>query len=170
VDKLQKTLFDLLEQLCVVLMVIPLVAMIVFIFAQVVSRYCFNSPFSWTEELSRHLMIWAAFLGAAVAYRKNAHLGVDLLIDSLSAGSKRAVLILVHIGIAFFSVFLIATGCQVVSKTMQQLSSALGIPMGYIYLSIPVGAAVILIFSFEKLYGLAKGRDIGGRTQISSEQ
>jgi TRAP-type C4-dicarboxylate transport system permease small subunit len=166
VDKLQKILFDPLEQLCVVLMVIPLVAMIVFIFVQVVSRYAFNSPSSWTEELSRHLMIWAAFLGAAVAYRKNAHLGVDLLLESLSAKPKRIVLLLVHAGIAVFSAFLIATGYQVVSKTMHQLSSALGVPMGYIYLSIPVGASVMLIFSLEKLYGLAKGQDIGGKMHI----
>ncbi|MHC1761172.1 MAG: TRAP transporter small permease [Negativicutes bacterium] len=167
--KKPKLVFDVLEKLCIIILTITLIGMIILIFAQVVARYLFNMPFSWTEELARHLMIWAAFVGSALAYRRNAHLGVDLLIDVMSANWRRIVLIAVHTGIAAFALFLCVMGSQVVARTMVQSSSALSIPMGLIYLAIPVGAALMLSFSFEKLYSMVMHNDISGKSQISPE-
>lgn len=167
--KKPKTFFDVMEKLCIVLMSIPLIMMVILIFMQVVFRYLFNNPFSWTEELSRHLMIWAAFLGSALAYRRNAHLGVDLVIDVMSASAQKVVLIAVHCGIAAFALFLLVMGARVASRTMGQFSSALSIPMGFIYLAIPVGGALLLLFSFEKLYFLARYNNISGKSQVAPE-
>lgn len=129
--------------------------MVVLIFNQVVFRYLFNRPLAWTEELSRHLMIWAAFLGAAVAYRKKAHIGVDVLVKKFSKPWQRRVEGFVHLACLGFASFIVLYGSSVVKKTMNQLSSALSIPMGYIYASIPVGAALIGIFAVEKLFHLS---------------
>ena len=143
---------NILESLVRIVMMLLLSGMVVLIFSQVLFRYLFNQPIAWTEELSRHFMIWAALLGAAVAYRKKAHLGVDVLVQQFSLQWQEAVVWFVHLMSIFFSGFLVYFGIAIVKKTMNQLSSALTIPMGYIYASIPVGAAIILVFAVEKLF------------------
>ena len=139
------------EKLVRSVMILLLGGMVVLIFAQVLFRYLLNHPLAWTEELSRHFMIWAALLGAAVAYRKKAHLGVDVLVLQFGSRLQEAVAWFVHLMAILFSGFLVYFGIAIVRKTMNQLSSALTIPMGYIYASIPVGAAIILLFAVEKL-------------------
>ena len=44
---------------------------------QVITRFALNNPSNWTEELATYLMIWVGLLGAAVALRRRAHLGID---------------------------------------------------------------------------------------------
>lgn len=146
-------LLGLLEGAAKTTMKALIVGMVFLIFGQVVFRYALNHPLAWTEELSRHFMVWAAFLGAAVGYRKKAHMGVDILVAQLAVPSRRTVERLVHIATAGFALFLVYQGGLVVSKTMQQLSSALTIPMGYIYASVPVGGALMAAFALEKLWG-----------------
>lgn len=163
-----KSIFDILEKLCIIIMVISLSSMIVLIFGQVLARYVFGNPSSWTEELSRHLMIWGAFMGAALAYRRGAHMGVDLLINIMPAAVKKITQAAVHVGIGGFSIFLFTMGLQIVQKTMMQFSSALRIPMGYIYLAIPVGAALMVVFCLEQLYNLIKNKELVAGSQVSS--
>jgi len=149
-----KQLFELIsgfERLVKIVMILLLSGMVCLIFAQVLFRYLLNHPLAWTEELSRHFMIWAAFLGAAIAYRKKAHLGVDALVLQFSPRWQGVMVWFVHLVSIMFAGFLVYYGIAIVKKTMHQLSSALGIPMGYIYASIPVGAAILLLFAVEKL-------------------
>jgi len=69
--------------------VVCLALMVVLVFGNVVLRYAFNSGIASSEELSRWLMVWLTFLGAVVALREHAHLGVDTLIRALPPIGKR---------------------------------------------------------------------------------
>ena len=60
-----------------------LAVMVVLVFGNVVLRYGFNSGITISEELSRWLLVWLTFLGAIVAVREHAHLGVDTLVRML---------------------------------------------------------------------------------------
>src|SRR5436189_1673596 len=60
-----------------------LTVMVVLVFSNVVLRYVFNSGIAISEELSRWLLVWLTFLGAIVALRRHAHLGVDTLVRAL---------------------------------------------------------------------------------------
>ena len=71
------------------LLVIMLTVMVVMVFGNVVLRYGFNSGLISSEELSRFLFIWITFLGAIVAMRENAHLGLDTLIRILPHAGKK---------------------------------------------------------------------------------
>ena len=44
------------------------------LFAGVVSRYLFNSPIIWTDELATFLFLWLAMIGAVVALRRDGHM------------------------------------------------------------------------------------------------
>lgn len=74
-----------------------LALMVVLVFGNVVMRYAFNSGITVSEEVSRWLFIWGTFLGALVALRERAHLGVDMLVSRLPAAGKKACMVLTHV-------------------------------------------------------------------------
>jgi TRAP-type transport system small permease protein len=71
-----------------------LAIMVVLVFGNVVLRYAFNSGITVSEEVSRWLFVWLTFLGAIVAMREHAHLGVDSLVKRLPTAGKKFCLIL----------------------------------------------------------------------------
>jgi TRAP-type C4-dicarboxylate transport system permease small subunit len=84
-----KKLTDLFFRLAEALLVLMLSAMVVMVFGNVVLRYGFNSGLDFSEELSRFFFIWITFLGAIIAMRQNAHLGLDTLIRVLPRAGKK---------------------------------------------------------------------------------
>ena len=49
------------------------------IILQVVSRYIFNSPFTWTEELARFALLWFTFVSAEFVMARRIHIAVDIV-------------------------------------------------------------------------------------------
>ncbi len=91
VDRIEETLIAVL---------LGLMTMITF--ANVVMRYAFNSNILWALELTVFMFGWLVLLGASYAVKKNAHLGVDAIINMLSEGPRKALaLIAVAVCIAF---------------------------------------------------------------------
>ena len=70
-------------------LVLLLAVMAAMVVGNVISRYVFLHSYTWVEELSRYLMIWAAFLGAGVALRVGGHIAVDSLQEALPAAGAR---------------------------------------------------------------------------------
>src|ERR1044072_7594549 len=83
-------LIDLYCRLLKVAIAACLAAMVVLVFTNVVMRYLFNSGIPTSEELSRWLLVWLTFLGAIVALRQHAHLGVDTLVRALPRRGRLA--------------------------------------------------------------------------------
>lgn len=79
---------DLYCRVLKVVVALCLAAMVVLVFTNVVLRYVFNSGIATSEELSRWLLVWLTFLGAIVALRQHAHLGVDTLVKALPPRGK----------------------------------------------------------------------------------
>ncbi len=153
-------LFDVVEKVVKNLMLLLLAGMVVLISMQVGFRYILNRPLAWTEEVARHLLIWAALLGTALAYRRRGHLGMDVLVLQLSKTWQRRIEGIVHLLSAAFFGVLFFNGIPLVERTMHQLSSAIRIPMGYIYASVPAGSALVVLFAIEKLVRLYAGPDV----------
>ncbi|MBY5926414.1 MULTISPECIES: TRAP transporter small permease [unclassified Halomonas] len=63
---------------------LALVAFIALAALQVVTRYVFNSPLDWSEELAAHLLVWLVFIGAIGVQREDSHLRVEMLDEWLS--------------------------------------------------------------------------------------
>jgi TRAP-type C4-dicarboxylate transport system permease small subunit len=133
--------------------------MVLFIFSQVIARFVLNTPLSWTEELSRHIMIWMAFLSTAVAYRHGAHLSIDIISTHIKPNA-RMILKLVFLAIIItFLIYMLIFGIELTQRTYRQTSSSLQYPMSYIYLSIPSSAILMIIFSIEKIIYTIKARE-----------
>lgn len=111
-------------------------------------------PSRWTEELARLLLIWVSMLGAAVAFRRRQHLGVDFIASKLDPAAQRLLAIVVEgIVVAFSAVVLVYGGYVLVAETLAsgQTTPALGLPMGCVYLAVPVSGCFVVLFSLQNM-------------------
>ena len=76
----------------IALLAVLLLAMVLMVFGNVVLRYVFNSGIVVSEELARFCFVWLTFIGAIVAVRDNAHLGMDNVVAALPRARKLACL------------------------------------------------------------------------------
>jgi TRAP-type C4-dicarboxylate transport system permease small subunit len=129
---------------------------------QVVSRYCFNYTPSWSEELSRYLVVWTIFVGTAVGVRKNIHIGVDALIRLAPHRVKLSLEVLLNVIGAAVSAVLIYLAVLFIQDTIEyeQLSPAMQIPMWLPYLAMPVGLGFAVVhFLHSALKVLLSGEE-----------
>ncbi|MDB5853925.1 MAG: C4-dicarboxylate transporter permease [Herminiimonas sp.] len=92
-----RTFVPRLEGLVEWLMAIALAVMMVLVFSNVVLRYGFGSGIAWAEELSRLMFVWLIFLGAILALRRHAHLGMELIQARLPRWARRSCAVLSHL-------------------------------------------------------------------------
>lgn len=153
-----KKLNNLFFKLAELLLVLMLSAMVVMVFANVVLRYGFNSGIISSEELSRFLFIWITFLGAVIAMRENAHLGLDTLVRVLPLGGKKAcfavsnVLMLICCALMFYGTF---KQHQINATTK---SAVVEVPMSWVYGVGYVASLAMGLLIVGKLVQLARGR------------
>lgn len=108
---------------------------------QVVSRYVFNSPLGWTEELAKLLMVWWTFLAVGMLALQGRLLGIDALLMAMSAKAAHLTLATAQAISAIFIGWLTWLGVRLVDLAGTQITPALDIPYAWVYLSLPVGLA-----------------------------
>lgn len=151
-----------LAAICAALMAL----MVVDVTWQVVSRFVLSNPSSFSEELARFLLIWIGFLGAAYAYRRHAHLGLDILTSQLQ-GAKNVLAekFADLVSFLFAAVIMVYAGTKIMALTIElnQVSAALQIKIGYVYSVIPLSGLLICLFALERLiYGRPAHEDNPG--------
>lgn len=131
---------------------------------QVLSRYALRRPSSWTDELATLLIIWVALVGACVGFVRRGHLGVDVLSNRLPTAWRRRVALGVQGCVAVFAALALGLGgYRLVALAWKtgQVSPALGIPMAYVYLVLPLSGVCLLSFSIDLAWRLAGGGQEG---------
>lgn len=114
---------------------------------QLFTRFVLESPSSFTGELARYLLVWMGLLGAGHAVGQRLHLSVDLVPKAWHARADRG---LVLFGDALVFVFafavLVVGGSRLVALTLSlgQQSAALRIPLGWIYLVLPLTGLLVM--------------------------
>jgi len=116
---------------------------------EVLMRYVFNRPSSWSEELSRFSMVWLVLLGLGIGVRKKEHIRVDTIIHSCSETIQIIAAWLRYIFVSIFTIVLIIYGFKLVFITSKQITPGLGINKALVYLSVPIGAILIFIYLLE---------------------
>lgn len=141
----------LLEWTCIIMMA----AMVLDVIAGVVWRFIIREPLRWTDELATFLLIWISMLGAALAHREAAHLGVVWLIEKLDATVAAIVARFVHVLIICFAGIVMLYGGGVLLEDRfraGQLMPALGINKAWMYMAVPVAAVFIIGYSVRELF------------------
>lgn len=149
---------DWIENVLVTLLM--LVATVVAV-VQVTARYVFNNSLYWSEELILYSLITMSFLTAGMGVRYGAHISVEAL---YALGGPRFSRVLHYVAALLgllFSIMLIWYGGRLHLGTMQmnQMSPAMRIPVGLVYLVIPVCGLFMLLRYLLVLSTLMTGRD-----------
>ena len=161
---MMKYLKLVLDKFLEVLLMVSVAVLVVDVLWQVFTRFIMGKPSSWTEELATFLLIWVSLLGAAVALGRGAHLGIDYFTHKLSERDRIQTELFVFAVVSLFSLLvMVIGGIGLVKQTLAlaQISVALHIPMGYIYLAIPISGAFLVLYGmigfFERVTMLKKG-------------
>jgi TRAP-type C4-dicarboxylate transport system permease small subunit len=114
----------------------------------VFTRYVLNAAVPWTDEMGGYLLGWLCFLGAALLFAEDGHISFDLVVNSMSKGWQRWIIVVGHLlSIAFFLV----VAYQAV-LLMLDLRGSYGIS---IQVPKPLVYSVMLISSMAAIYFLA---------------
>ena len=128
---------------CLKYVLIVLMAVITVIGSyQVITRYVFNDASSWSEEAIRFLFIWISMLGSAYGVKEKAHVGIDFFINLCPKVMKKCAEYFAYLVTILFGIALVYLGSKLTMGTVKQMSPAIGIPMCYVYLALPVGGAL----------------------------
>ncbi|MFC4714414.1 TRAP transporter small permease [Planococcus dechangensis] len=115
------------------------------VFLQVLFRFVLGSPLAWTEELARYSLIWLTFLGAAYAMSLKAHIGMEVFVNLFRTPGKKALYTVASIASLMFFLLMVVEGYSLAMQGMSQSSPVLRIPMGAIYMIIPISGAILII-------------------------
>ena len=129
---------------------------------QVFSRYVIQSPSSFTDELSRYLLVWLGMLGAAYVAGQGNHLAIDILPTKLTGEAKRKLLMVINVVIILFVIpVMIMGGTNLVYITfiLEQKSATLQLPLAYVYMMIPFSGLLVLFYQLVDLKILMNQKD-----------
>ncbi len=119
--------------------------------AQVVFRYAFNNSLFWSEELGRALLVQLTFIGASVAWRGRAHIGMDALVARFSPEwAWRARLLVLCLCVAFFAA-VAWHGARFTLFLLPQQTAALGVSRAVVFVAVPVGGALLTLHGLADL-------------------
>lgn len=145
------------------IVVVCLGLMSIIIFVQVVMRYVFNDSLSWSEELSRYLLIWMVNIGISYAVKKKCHVRITALDTMLPQRFKKILDIFSSLLVLCFAGTVMYLGYLVVAfnQKMGQVSQAMEfLPVWIVYLAVPIGFALTCFRTIQNLLTPDKPEEI----------
>src|SRR5437764_15123329 len=121
------------------------------LFAGVVSRYVFNEPLTWTDELASILFLWLAMLGAVIALRRNEHMRLGVLVALAPPRWRSRIETLAAVVVAVFVIEIILPAYNYFDAQWMITTPALEIHDGYRVGAIAVGAVLMLVIAAARL-------------------
>jgi len=135
-----------------ILVSIFLLSSILVIFYQVFTRYVLGFSSAWTEEYARYTNVWITFLGVGLVSRTREHIRMDFL-DYLSGRLGRYLILFFDtlLSVCFYGI-LGYEGAKLLQVTHRQIAPGLQISLSYVFVAIPIGCALLIVFSLEHLF------------------
>lgn len=129
------------------MLVIGILSAAIVLFINVVLRNIASSSLIWAEEYAKFSIIWVTFGGCGAAVREKAHMNISALYDVVGKNAQKVLDIFIALAGFAFSVFMIIYGIQLTIKTITtaQVSPTMMLPMWIIYVSVPIGAALMAL-------------------------
>jgi len=141
---------EIIDKALAWIVIVVMAVLVIDVLWQVFTRFILRDPSSFTEELARYLMIWVGLLGAGYAAGKRMHLAVDLLPMKMTGRRKHYLGLVIEGFTLIFAVFVLVIGgtrLVWVMLFLGQTSPALQVPLGYVYLAVPVSGLFIAFYA-----------------------
>lgn len=119
---------------------------------QVILRYVFSAPLPWGEEVTTHLLVWITFLGGAVVTRREEHIKVTFFVEWCPKKFLVWLFLIMDLMIVGFLVAILIGCIPVFQKLRLMLLPALQISMNWVFASVPISAAIMLLYYGHSIY------------------
>jgi TRAP-type C4-dicarboxylate transport system permease small subunit len=145
---LKRILANAVEWICLILMVVLSIDLLLGVF----SRYVLVKTFTWYDEIARGCFVWLTMLGAAVGVKRQAHFRLHIIVDRLTPRLRQATVILLPLVVIIFAGVLIQQGLVFLELGKFQQTPVMGLPKTWIYVAIPIGGALMILYSLGPLW------------------
>ena len=153
-DMVEKAIVRL-EERCVIVLMGAIVALMIL---QVLSRYVFQNPVVWTDEVTRYSFVWLIMIGSAVGVHRGLHFTVSFLVEKASGRVQFICSILTSLALIAFLWVVCVYGVKLLATASGQITPSLEISVQIPYSSVAVGAGLMLFHAVAQL-----GRSLAGR-------
>jgi TRAP-type C4-dicarboxylate transport system permease small subunit len=138
---------------CIVLSGLGMVAITLMIPTGVFMRYVMNDPLQWPEPASVILMVFFSFVGGAAVYRANQQIAVEALMKAVNPPSRAVMQWGVHACMLLIAGFMLVYGAHLCYVTRgNTIAEFPSLSTGVVYLPIPIGGLLTLLFIIEKMW------------------
>lgn len=114
-------------------------------------RYFLKTGIPWSEEVATTSFVWAVFIGAAAAYKRNQHIGIDILVKRFGGIRRETIQIVADLIMLCIMVFIAILSIQYIQVTYRKPTPVLAMSSAWISSAIPVGFILMVIRSVQKL-------------------
>jgi len=146
-----KNILDRIERIIMFISGILMSIIVVVLFYAVVMRYVFHHPPSWSMELGRYLFLWMVMLTAVLVTREKSHIQIIFLVSMLPNRLRIIWMNIIRLLMIGFCGVMIYQGLVIYPIVSQAASPSLGISMGWLYLSVPVGGFLMGMYILESV-------------------
>ena len=147
-----RKLYGILGTAEAIIAAILLILMVLLIFAGALARLAAH-PMNWTIDFATCFFAWACFLCADIAWRRDGLMSINILTERLPPGARRLLLHVNYVLIIGFLIYVIYAG--VLLSWLSRARSFQGISWisySWVTMSLPVGAALLLMTTLLKLF------------------
>lgn len=131
--------------------ILLLLAIVLVAVAQIVNRFFLGNSLSWSEEFQRYGHIWLVLLAVTIAYRRGAHIGVDLLQAILPTRPAAALCGLIDAAWLLLGVLIVISAWKILGVSSRQISAGLGITMDKVYAGFLLGGGYMILAAAGQL-------------------
>ena len=132
--------------------------------ANIILRLTEGGGLIWFNDLSRYLLVWLTFIGAAAVSFHRAHITVnDEIVAGLPPVVRRTAELLRHAVVILFLAVVLYEGARLTLQvSTQSFLTVRWLSLGFGYVALPLSAALMLIASVLSAVRDARGRGDGG--------
>ena len=128
------------------IVIVLMLVMTVTVSLQIVFRYVFNIPLGWSEEMARFSFVWVSFFGASALMRVREHVNVTVFVDNFPPRLRAVCVLVANLCALIFAYYFVVGGIALTTNEWAQLAPAMQIPMGWVYVVIPISAVLMAIW------------------------
>jgi TRAP-type C4-dicarboxylate transport system permease small subunit len=156
-----KKTHDVILRVVEYIVILLMIAMFLLVVIAVIFRKAGHS-ISWYDEFAGYILVWVTFWGSVVALEKRRHIGFETVIELLPKFLQRSIMSCVYLLLIFLNLILILHGWKLTTELSGETAITLPIPVGYIYLVIPVAASLMFLLCLIQIKQLWIKRGEGG--------
>lgn len=153
------TFHNALNKILEALLILIMSVLVIDVLWQVAARYLMSNPSSFTDEIAGFLLIWVGLLGAAYVAGRNEHLAIDILLQKTRESRRRNLELVIYLSVFVFALTVMVIGGSwlVYSRFILDVrSAALQLPLGYVYIVLPLSGSLIMYYSIYHIRQLYK--------------